>query len=318
VKVINLHQPFNQNEIPGGDIVLAMGFFDGVHRGHQAVIAEAKQRAKALKLPLAVLTYDHHPSIVYTTTKNQQTYLSSLPRKLSLLEAQGVDLVYVVSFTSALSALGPQQFVDDYLVRFHTKVAVAGFDHTYGPRDISTMDKLAGYAKSRFEVVIVKSENENQEKISSTKIRYLLDDGEIAEANELFGYAYQTTGLVVHGEARGRTLGFPTANIDWPIEERMPRIGVYAVQLKVSNQWYNGMASIGHNVTFGDARPKTLEINLFDFNQAIYGENVEVRWVSWLRDEVKYTTVENLIKQLQQDEIDSRKILERYVEKIKN
>ena len=115
--------------------------------------------------------------------------------------------------------------------------------------------------------------------------------------------------LAIHGEARGRKLGYPTANIDWPNDEWLPRIGVYAVQLQIGTKWYGGMASIGHNVTFGDQRPKTLEINLFDFNQGIYGENVRVRWVAWLRDEVKYTTVENLIAQLQQHELETRKIL---------
>ena len=308
MKVINLHQPFEQNEIPAGKVVLAMGFFDGVHRGHQAVIAKARQQANKLKLPLAVLTYDHHPSIVYTTTNQQQTYLSTLPRKLELLEQQGVDLTYVVSFTSALSELEPQQFVDDYLVRFHVATAIAGFDHTYGPKETATMDKLIGYAQGRFEVIAVDSANDENIKISSTRIRETLDNGQIMAANKLFGYQYQTTGLVVHGEARGRTLGFPTANIDWLINEQIPRIGVYTVQLKIGDHWYNGMASIGHNVTFGDARPKTLEINLFDFNQAIYGENVVVRWIAWLRDEVKYTTVENLVLQLKQDEIDSRNI----------
>lgn len=312
MQVIKIRHPFNPTKIPAGKVVLAMGFFDGVHRGHQAVINRAQEIAASKHLPLAVLTYDHHPAIVYQSSAAPLTYLSPLPRKLALLQQLGVDIVYVVSFTSALSALSPQDFVDQYIVGFHTEVAVAGFDHTYGPAKIATMTQLPQYAKGRFTIETLPCQQQNAQKISSTKIRTLLDHGDIKQANQLLNYHYQTSGLVVHGEARGRTLGFPTANIQWPVDERVPNVGVYAVLLKVGDQWYRGMASIGFNVTFGDQRPKTLEIYLLDFNQAIYGENVLVKWVKRLRDEVKYTTAAALVAQLQQDEIDTRNVFSQF------
>lgn len=309
MQVINIRQPFDPARIPDGNVVLAMGFFDGLHLGHQAVIERARNFAKEYGLPLAVLTYDHHPSIVYHASEQRITYLSPVQRKLELLDELGVDITYLVSFTSALSALKPQEFVDQYMIGFHAKIVVAGFDHTYGPKDIATMANLPKFAKDRFKVVEVSENLDDDLKISSTRIRHEFDEGNVSLANRLLGYSYQTSGTVVHGEARGRELGFPTANIEWPVEERMPGIGVYAVQLKVGEIWYDGMASIGYNVTFGDDRPKTLEINLFDFKNMIYGENVKVRWVARLRGEVKYTTAEALIDQLKNDEIETRKIL---------
>lgn len=308
MRVIEIRQPFDPTKIPTGKVILAMGFFDGVHRGHQAVINRAKKIATSKHIPLAVLTYDHHPAIVYQSSSAPLTYLSPLSRKLNLLKQLEVDIVYVVSFTSALSALTPQEFVDQYIIGFHAQVAVAGFDHTYGPAKIATMAQLPQYAKGRFAVETLPSQQEATEKISSTKIRKLLDHGDIEQVNQLLNYQYQTSGLIVHGEARGRTLGFPTVNIQWPVDEWLPNVGIYVVLLKVGDQWYRGMASIGFNVTFGDRRPKTLEIYLLDFNQAIYGENIVVKWIKRLRDEIKYTTAAALVEQLKQDEIDTRNV----------
>lgn len=310
MQVIHIHHPFAAAQVPDGPVVLAMGFFDGVHRGHQAVIQTARQIADRDQLPLAVLTYDHHPAIVYQASEKRVTYLSPLQRKLDLLEQLHVDLVYVVSFTSALSALTPQEFVDQYMLGFHAQTVVAGFDHTYGPKDVATMTNLPKFSQQRFEIVEVRAQTDAQVKISSTRVRHAIDNGNVALVNELLGYRYQTSGVVVHGEARGRTLGFPTANIEWPEDQRMPSVGVYAVRLQVGDRWLDGMASIGYNVTFGDRRPKTLEINLFDFHQMIYGENVRVQWIARLRDEIKYTTVEALIEQLEQDELDTRAVLD--------
>ena len=139
MRVIKIHHPLDKKLVPAGPVVLAMGFFDGVHRGHQAVIGTAKRIAKQRGLPLAVLTYDHAPGIVYHQYPDGFDYLSTTKRKLELLEELGVDLVYLVSFTSAYASLAPADFVADYLRAFHSQVVVAGFDHTYGTRDVATM-----------------------------------------------------------------------------------------------------------------------------------------------------------------------------------
>lgn len=312
MKTISLHYPFDQQQIPAEPVVLAMGFFDGVHRGHQAVINRAKKVAEERHQPLAVLTYDKLPAIVFKQLPGRVQYLSPLRTKLKLLEQLGVDITYVVDFTGQFASLAPQQFVDEILMSFHPSAVVAGFDHTYGPKDVATMQRLPEYAKGRFDIFTVDKLAAPQEavKIGSTRIRHLIDHGDIEQANEQLGYAYMTTGTVVHGFARGRTIGFPTANIEWAVDERIPVVGVYATQVLVDGRWYNGMASVGHNETFGDDFAKTIEINLLDFNQNIYGEHVVVRWIKHLRDEVKFSSVEQLVDQLKRDQLNTQQVLQ--------
>lgn len=312
MQVIRVHHPLDKKIVPAGPVVLAMGFFDGVHRGHQEVILQAKRIAKKRGLPLAVLTYSHAPGIAYRQYPGGFKYLSTTSRKLDLLEQLGADLVYLVSFTSSFASLAPQDFVDQYLVAFHSQVVVAGFDHTYGPADIASMDRLPDYAQGRFAVVTVPKfvTPGAAEKVGSRTIRQLIDQGKVALANQELGYYYQTTGLVVHGLARGRTLGFPTINVETPTPERLPGIGVYAVDVMIGDRWYGGMASVGHNITFGDHNQLTVEIYLFDFDRMVYGEEVKVRWYQFLRGERKFAGAAELVAQMKQDEAESRIIVQ--------
>ncbi|WP_242361026.1 riboflavin biosynthesis protein RibF [Limosilactobacillus antri] len=314
MRVIKIHHPLDKSLVPAGPVVLAMGFFDGVHRGHQAVIGTAKRIAKQRGLPLAVLTYDHAPGIVYHQYPDGFDYLSTTKRKLELLEELGVDLVYLVSFTSAYASLTPADFVADYLRAFHSQVVVAGFDHTYGTKDVATMERLPKYAAGQFEVVTVPKftlADQPDVKVGSRQIRQLIATGQVGAANDALGYRYQTSGLVVHGLARGRTLGFPTANIEAPENELLPGIGVYAVTVQVGGHWYGGMASVGHNITFGKAAKLTVEIYLFDFRRMIYGEEVKVRWYQYIRGEEKFAGADELVAQMKHDEANARQILAR-------
>ncbi|KRN45347.1 riboflavin biosynthesis protein RibF [Limosilactobacillus ingluviei] len=309
MEVYRIHHPLQTDQLPAGPVVLAMGFFDGVHRGHQAVIQRAQVEARQRNLPLAVLTYDKLPGIVYSAFPAGVHYLTTPERKLELLAQQEVDRVYLVDFTARFGALSPQAFVDQYLVAMGAVVVVAGFDHTYGPKDVATMARLPFYAAGRFKVIEVTEQSAGAEKISSTRIRHLIDEGQVQAANALLGYHYQTTGIVVHGFARGRTLGFPTANVAWDPAERLPSVGVYAVRFWVDGHWYPGMASVGYNVTFGEHNQKTIEVYLFDFAANIYGEHVKVEWVQRLRGEEKFADVAGLVAQLHADERAARQIL---------
>ena len=302
MKVIALEYPVDDGKIPAGPCVLAMGFFDGVHRGHQAVILRAKQIAQKKHLPLAVLTYNQSPAIVFHQFPNGLHYLSSLERKIDLMRQLGVERLYVMAFTSHLAQLAPQDFIDEVIMKLHPAVTVAGFDHTYGPKDAG-MVQLPQYAQGRFQIVVVdKHTDGSNDKIASTKIRQLLDEGQVDQANRLLGYRYATDGTVVHGLARGRTLGFPTANVAWQIDQRIPAVGVYAVQFLVNHHWYNGMASVGYNETFGEHNRKTIEVYLFNFNDYIYGERVTVRWVKEIRGQVKFNSAQELVDQLKDDQ----------------
>ncbi len=306
MQIIPIRHPYTADQIPTDEVVMVLGFFDGVHRGHQKVIETGKKLAQEKGLKLAVMTFNQHPSIVFQKVlPENMKYLNSLEQKERLMEKQGVDILYVIEFTSAFAHLAPQEFVDQYIVGLHAKVAVSGFDYTYGPKDIADIAHLPGYAKSRFEIATVSKEELDGEKISSTRIRDLMEQGKMEEVTELLGYVYETDGTVVHGDARGRLLGFPTANIKVKSTVRLPRIGVYAVKIQIGENWHIGMGSIGHNDTFGDGRDLTVEVYILNFHQDIYGEQVTVRWNHYLRDQVKFDGAESLIVQLRQDEQDT-------------
>lgn len=306
MQIISIRHPYTSEQIPKDEVVMVLGFFDGVHRGHQKVIETGKKIAKEKGLKLAVMTFNQHPSIVFQKVlPENMKYLNSLEQKEQLMESLGVDILYVIEFTSAFAHLAPQEFVDQYIVGLHAKAAVSGFDYTYGPKDIADVAHLPGYAKERFEITTVSKEELAGAKISSTRIRELMEQGKMEEVTELLGYVYETDGTVVHGDARGRLLGFPTANIKVKSTVRLPRIGVYAVKIQVGDNWYLGMGSIGHNDTFGDGRDLTVEVYILDFHQDIYGEQVAVRWNHYLRDQVKFDGAQSLIVQLKQDEQDT-------------
>ena len=311
MKIIKIRHPYNPADIPTEEVVLVLGFFDGVHRGHQKVIKTGKAVADEKGLKLAVMTFTNHPSIVFHKVgASEMQYLTTLPQKEALMEWLGVDYLYEVEFTSTFAHLSPQTFVDQYIVGLHAQVAVSGFDYTYGPREIADVAHLPEYAKGRFEIVTVEKESDGGAKISSSRIRELLAEGNMEEANHLLGYPYTISGLVIHGEARGRLLGYPTANVNFSRYARLPMEGVYVCQLQVGDTWYEAMGSIGHNDTFGEGRQLTMEINILDFHEEIYGETVNVRWLHLIRNQVKFNSAEELIDRLKQDEEETRAYFE--------
>lgn len=312
MKIIKLRHPYKQTEIPTEKVVLVLGFFDGVHRGHQKVIETGKKLAEENQLKLAVMTFNQHPSIVFQKLlPENMRYLTSLEQKERHMAELGVDYLYEVEFTSSFASLPPQAFVDQYIVDLHAEYAVSGFDYTYGPKDIADVKHLPEYAKGRFETITVPKEEDEGEKISSTRIRELMAQGNMEEVTNLLGYTYEIEGTVIHGDARGRLLGFPTANIKTKSTVRLPEEGVYVSELKVGDTWYPAMGSIGHNDTFGAGRELTVEVYILDFHRDIYGEQVAVRWNHLLREQVAFDGAEALIKQLKQDEVDTRAYFEK-------
>jgi riboflavin kinase/FMN adenylyltransferase len=314
VKIINVKHPYQINQLPNEDCVLVLGFFDGIHLGHQKVIQEGYQIAKLKGLKLALMTFKQHPSVVFKNIPADEVkYLASLKQKERLLADLGVDYLFEIDFTKEFASLAPQKFVDEYLVGFKAKVVVTGFDYTYGPKEIADVAHLPQYAHERFEIVTVPKKELRGEKISSTRIRKQLAKGNMEEIEELLGRPYEIEGTVVHGEARGRTLGYPTANVEVPGSTHLPRVGVYTCRILVRGQWYDGMASIGHNDTFGPGRKLTIEVNILDFDQDIYGEWVQVQWCHFIRPMVKFSGLAEIIEQLAKDKADT---MEYFKEKI--
>lgn len=313
MEIVKLKEPYDKNAIVDSPIVLALGFFDGVHRGHQEVIKRAIEKGKSLGVKVAVMTFDRHPKIIFQNIDDEKfKYLTMLDEKLEHFKNLGVDIAYVVKFDENLAYLSPQDFIDKYVVGLHAICVVAGQDYTYGKHDIANMDTISDFAKGRFEIITVDHLQRNDQKISSTQIRKDLDSGNVEAANLLLGYQYENHGTVEHGFKRGRKIGFPTLNVSIPKNERILGEGVYAVKVKIDkdNLWYEGMASIGHNETFGDDLEKTVEINLFNFDKSVYGEKVIVKWYKFLREMVKFDSVEELIDQLNKDKRDTEVFFE--------
>lgn len=310
MKTIKIKHPYNKDEIVNEDIVLILGYFDGVHLAHQKVIKEGVRIGREKNLKVALMTFNRHPSIVYRKLNaGQYANLTQPNQKAKLIESLGVDILYEVFFNSEFGNMPPQEFVDRYIVDWHAKMVVAGFDYTYGRADIASMAQLSDYAKGRFDIVQVGEAKEAGETISSTLIRQYIKNGEIDKANAMLGYSYETLGFVIHGDARGRELGYPTANIYSHPYTYLPGVGIYAVWFIVKGKRYMGMASIGYNVTFKNQSELSVEVNILDFNEEIYGDDVQIEWVAYLRGEVQFDGAEELIHQLQKDEEATRRIL---------
>lgn len=305
-----MKHPYNKHKIVDEEIVLILGFFDGVHLAHQELIKEGVRIAKERNLKAALMTFNRRPKIVYEKVSDGvYTNLTQFSQKVERIESLGVDILYKVFFNSELGNLAPQDFVEQYIVAWNAKVVVAGYDYTYGKPEIASMDTLPEHAKGRFEIVQMGEEKQSGHTISSTQIRKYIQEGEIEKANEMLGYPYETLGFVIHGDARGREIGYPTANTHTHPYTLLPKNGVYAVWFTVKGKRYQGMASIGYNITFEAGRQLSVEVNIFDFKEDIYGDDVKIEWVAYLRAEEKYSGVDALIEQLEKDEMNSRRIL---------
>lgn len=309
MKTIHLHHPYQVNQIIDEDVVLALGFFDGVHKGHQEVIKEARRIADEKGVKLALMSFNRHPAVVFERFADLNlSYLSTPEQKEKLVAYFGVDILYQVDFTSKFGALKPQEFVDQYIVGLNAVTVVAGSDYTYGKKEVASIEHLPKYAKDRFEVVSVDTAYIEDNKIASSQIKEEVKNGAISLVNKKLGYCYSTPGFVINGESRGREMGYPTANIQVEYPITIPNVGIYAVKMTVEGKTYSGMASIGYNLTFGELSTPSIEVNIFDFNEYIYGENVIVHWIEFMRDEVKFESMDALIKQLEEDEVMARRI----------
>lgn len=306
MRIIRLTHPYDIKDIYPDPIVLCLGFFDGLHLGHQKVIQEAKKVASKKGIAVALMTFNQHPKILYQQLNPQEVqYLTPLDRKIELIESSGIDILYIIEYSKAFGLQEPQVFVDNYIVGLNSETVVAGFDYTYGPQPVANMTTLPIHAHNRFDIIEVSEKSMNHHKIGSSNIKELIQTGQIHFANQELGYHYQTSGKVVHGDKRGRLLGYPTANIQTFAQQILPAIGIYVVEIKVLGTWYQGMASIGYNKTFEGDRDLRCEVNIFNFDQDIYGKSVKIKWLKYLRGEVKFNHVDALIEQLHQDKKDS-------------
>jgi riboflavin kinase/FMN adenylyltransferase len=302
LEVKKLSFPLNIDQLDFPPMVMALGYFDGVHRGHQEVILEAKKYADKSGIKSAVMTFDPHPSVVLGKNNQHFRFITPLQEKINIIECLGIDYLFIVHFTEDFAHLLPQEFIDQYIIGLHVQHVVAGFDFTYGRMGKGTMETLPFHSRNQFSYSIIPKFTEADEKISSTRIRKLLKEGKTKELQTLLGRFYTTTGIVVHGDKRGRTIGFPTANVDLKDHYIRPPPGVYAVRMRVKGEWHNGVCNVGYKPTFNkEALLLSVEVHLFDFNDDIYGEEVMIEWHLYLRNEKKFSGIEELVRQIEMD-----------------
>jgi riboflavin kinase / FMN adenylyltransferase len=307
MQVIYLQHPHNFQKEALPKMSLAIGYFDGVHKGHQKVIHTAKQVGEEKGFKSGVMTFHPHPSVVLGKTKKSVQYITPLEEKLNQLDQLGIDIVFVVNFDEELARLEPQAFVDEYLIGLNVQHVVAGFDFSYGKMGKGSMETIDHHSRGLFTHTTIPKVTKNEEKVSSTLIRQKIANGNIQEAEQLLGRPFQIKGKVVEGDQRGRTIGYPTANVQFDENYLIPKVGVYAVGVRIDEDHYYGMANIGYKPTFTEnALKPTLEVYIFDFSGNIYDSDIIIEMFSYIREEKKFSGIEELKTQLKSDEAEIR------------
>jgi riboflavin kinase/FMN adenylyltransferase len=290
--------------------VVAIGNFDGVHRGHRAVIAAALQRARALGRPAAALTFDPHPRTFFRPDL-PVFRLSTGPDKMRLLAATGLDGAVILRFDAALAATSAQDFIAKILVgRLGIAGAAIGFDFHFGKDRQGSPAYLAGQgAELGFAVDIVPPLQDEGRPVSSGAVREALAAGRVVEAGELIGAPWFVSGEVIHGEKRGRDLGFPTANVRLDASCGLKH-GIYAVRAAIDGRLVDGVASFGRRPTFDNGAP-LLEVFLFDFSGDLYGKAIDVAFIGWIRGEEKFASIDALKQAMDMDVVHAKDALAR-------
>lgn len=291
--------------------VVTIGTFDGVHLGHQAVFEQMRVEAKRVKGETVVITFHPHPRIILGLDSSNLKFVKTEKKKIEHIAKAGIDNLIIIEFTKEFASISSEQFIKDLLVDYiHPKVLIIGYDHQFGNNREGSIELLTSMGNQYgFIVKKVESQDVGDITISSTKIRNLLNQGDIAGANKLLGHEYSITGKVVTGKSIGHNLGFPTANIEVADEYKLiAAVGVYACRVHFHGITYKGMSNIGFRPTIeqGDL---TIEVNIFDFDKDIYGKEITISFVKRMRDEHKFENIEALKTQLAKDKIQALIIL---------
>ncbi|HFI0327999.1 TPA: bifunctional riboflavin kinase/FAD synthetase [Streptococcus suis] len=279
--------------------VLVLGYFDGIHLGHKALFERARKVADERGLTVTVLTFPESPRLAFSRfTPELLLHLTSQEQRYLLLEKNGVDQLVMTPFTSEFASNTPAEFIERYVKGLNAQVLVAGFDYHFGNCRADVQDLMELFDG---QVEIVSEVSLRGEKVSSTRIRQAIQSGDVSLANQLLGYPFMTEGIVVHGDARGRTIGYPTANLAPFDRVHLPSEGVYVAEVEVDGKRYRAMTSVGKNVTF-DGTELRIEAHIFGFDRFIYGEKMTIFWLEKIRDMVKFDGIEGLMEQMKSDE----------------
>ncbi len=288
---------------------LTIGVFDGVHRGHQKIIRKLVHEAHAQNDPAVVLTFDPHPASVLSG--HNIKCLTTPDERADLFASLGVDHVITQRFTRDLSTATAQEYMSTLKQTLGLKRLLIGYDFALGKGREGNAARLAEIGRDmEYAVEVIPALSDESGVISSTEIRKLISIGNVAEANKLLGHNYIMSGEIIHGAERGRTIGYPTANIEYPAQKVTPSNGIYACWAYVGEEKFMAATNIGFNPTFTPERETpSLEAYLLDFDRDIYGQHLQLEFISRIRDELKFDSVNALIEKIQDDVLQTRKIL---------
>ncbi len=302
-----LHYSINEEFPKIEPYAACIGYFDGFHIGHMGLVDETLDIARRKGIKSAVITFDPDPWVVLKKISHP-IHLTTMQDRMIIASQKGIDYWIAIQFDETLAHL-PHEVFSDKLAATPLVALVSGFDFTYGDKGSGNVATLKQEAKGRFDVIEILPITYEGQKISTTRINQLIDEGKIADANRLLGRIYTLSGIVVGGRRIGRKMGFPTANLAVDSEYRIPRIGVYAGRVEVEGVWYDAMISVGSNPTVTQERSISIEANLFDFDRDIYDQTVKFEFHQYQRDEVKFSSLEELIATIREDEVACRAYL---------
>ncbi|MBI4785529.1 MAG: bifunctional riboflavin kinase/FAD synthetase [Chloroflexi bacterium] len=290
--------------------VLTIGSFDGIHRGHQYLIGRVVHRAKETGAASALVTLHPHPKVVLRPDSPLQ-YLSTIEERLDLLGPLGLDYAVVFPFSLELSQIRARDFVQLLLDHLNMREIFCGADFAMGYKREGNVEFLRALGKEKgFSVTVVEPQKFDGEIMSSTRIRQSIAEGDLESATRSLGRYPSLRGRVIKGDERGRQLGFPTANLAVAERRLVPADGIYAVRVKIGEQWFGGAASIGIRPTFGGGH-RTVEVYVLDFDGDLYDQVIEVQFIKRLRPEMKFDNVQALIAQMRQDVAETRQVLKK-------
>lgn len=290
--------------------VLTIGSFDGVHEGHQKIIKHVVDRAKSVDGESILLTFEPHPRKIIQPDQ-PLGLLSSLEEKIARISAEGIDHIIVIPFSRDFSMMSAEDYVINFLYNtFKPHTIIIGYDHHFGHNRSGNIHTLKEMLPDTVQVIEIAEHLIHEADVSSTKIRKAIMQGNITTATEMLGRTYGFEAVVVHGNKIGRTIGYPTANLQPTYGDILvPGIGIYAVKVQHKDRVYKGMMSIGKRPTVTDDNIVTIEVNILDFNEDIYGEKLFVEFIAYVRGEEKFSGLEELKARIAQDELEIRAIL---------
>ncbi len=287
-------------DVQNSNNYIALGSFDGLHVGHLSLIYKVVEVAKKNSGKSMVFTFKNHPR-AFINKENAPKLLMSNERKIELLENNKVDIVCFKEFNDEFMQITPKKFIEYLIFTYNAKGFVVGFNFKFGYKNLGDVELLRELQNEYgYELCVMEPCTYKNEVISSTRIRKALESGEVSDAYEMLSIPYSLNGEVVHGRQIGRTIGFPTANLKYDEKFVLPKIGVYYTNIKVNNNIYKGITSVGKNPTV-EGKSLTVETYILDFNEDIYGKEIEVSFIRKIRDEKKFNGLKELKEQLEKD-----------------